>query len=175
MNNVLVIVYSYTGTCRRLAQLLCSQQGWEMAEIHDLHPRSGALGNWRCLMDSFFRRLPAIRYDGPPPGDYKAVVLISPIWGQRLAGPMRTFVDRKGARLPDLAMISVMGGRGAPNAVAEVGKRLGRAPILSTAFTMHEVDDGSCAARLQAFGTAVQSAEDSRAVVRPANLSPQAV
>ena len=80
-----------------------------------------------------------------------------------------------GARLPDVALISVMGGRGAPNAVAEVGKRLGRAPILSTAFTMHEVDDGSCAARLQAFGTAVQSAEDSHAVVRPATLSPQAV
>ncbi|MFH0131816.1 flavodoxin family protein [Variovorax sp. VaC1] len=175
MNNVLVIVYSYTGTCRRLAQLLCSQQGWEMAEIYDEEARSGVLGNLRCLIDSFFRRLPAIRYDGPPPGDYKAVVLVSPIWGQRLAAPMRTFVDRKGARLPDVALISVMGGRGAPNAVAEIGKLLGRAPLLTTAFTMHEVDDGSCAARLQAFGTAVQSAEDSRTIVRPATLSPQAV
>jgi hypothetical protein len=175
MNNVLVIVYSYTGTCRRLAQLLCSQQGWDMAEIYDVHPRSGVLGNWRCLIDSFFRRQPAIRYDGPPPGDFDAVVLVSPIWGLRLAGPMRSFVDRKRDRLPDVALISVMGGRGAPNAVAEVGKLLGRAPMLTTAFTMREVDDGSYAARLQAFGTAVRSTEDSRAVVRPATLSPQAV
>lgn len=175
MNNVLVIVYSYTGTCRRLAQLLCSQQGWDMAEIHDVHPRSGALGTWRCLADAFFRRLPAIRYDGPPPGDFDAVVLVSPIWGLRLAGPMRTFVDRKRDRLPDVAVISVMGGRGAPNAVAEIGKLLGRAPMLTTAFTMHEVDDGSCAARLQTFGAALRSAEDSRSVVHPVTLSPQAI
>lgn len=173
--HVLVIVYSYTGTSRRVAQLLCSQQHWYMAEIVELRPRRGAFGSLRCVLDSVFRRTPAIRYDGPPPQDFDVVVLVSPVWAQRLAGPMRSFIAKKCAQLPDVAVVSVMGGTGAPDVISEVTRRIGRAPILSTSLAMHEVDDGSFAARLQAFGTAVGSAEDSHSVVRPAVLSPLAV
>jgi len=174
MNKILVVVYSYTGTSRKVAELLCSQQGWPMAAIVETRPRAGALGSWRCLLDSLFRRHSAIRYDGPPTKNFDAVVLVSPIWGQRLAGPMRSFVGTRRHHLPDVAVISVMGGRGAPNAVAEIRRLIGRAPILDTAFTTREVDSGSYAARLQEFGTAVRSAEDSQRAVRPVTLSPQA-
>ncbi|MBK5206372.1 MAG: flavodoxin [Polaromonas sp.] len=175
MSKVLVVMYSYTGTCRRLVQLLCSQQGWPMAEISEVNPRSGALGTWRCLLDSWLRRSPAISYVGPPPNEFDAVVLVAPIWVYRLASPMRSFVASRHEQLPDVAVVSVMGSRGAPNAVAEISQLIGRSPILSTAFTTREVEDGSYAARLQAFGTAVQMAEDTQAVVRPSIWSPQAV
>ncbi len=173
MNNALVIVYSYTGTSRGVAQMLCSQQGWPLAEITDARPRSGPMGSGRCLLDSLFRRHPTTCYDGPPPSDFDAVVLVSPIWMMRLAGPMRSFVASQRDRLPDVAVLSVMGGQGAPDAAAEIGKLLARAPILSAAVTQREADDGSCAARLQAFGTAVREAEDSHAVMRPVTLSAQ--
>jgi hypothetical protein len=150
---------------------MCSQQNWTLASIVETRSRSGAWGTWRCLLDSFLRRHPPIRYKGPPPSDFDAVVLVSPIWALQLAGPMRTFVALERARLPDVAVVSVMGGRGGPNAAAEIADILGRAPIMSTAVTAREVEDGSCAARLQAFGTAVQSAEDSNAVIRPTTLS----
>lgn len=175
MSNILVVVYSYTGTSRRVAELLCSQQGWRMAEIRDVRPRRGALGNLRCLVESLFKLRPNIRYDGPPPRDFDAVVLVSPIWVLQLAGPMRSFVATRRDHMPDVAVVSVMGGQGAPNAAAEIAKLVGRTPLLSTGLTMREVDDGSYAARLEAFGTAVKSAKDSNAVVRPATLSPQAI
>ena len=175
MNKILVVVYSYTGTSRKVAQLLCSQQGWPMAEIAETRPRAGALGSFRCLLDSLFGRHPAIRYDGPRTKDFDAVVLVSPIWGQCLAGPMRSFVGTRRHHLPDVAVVSVMGGSGAPHAVAEISRLIGRAPILDTAFTTREVDDGSFATRLQAFGTAVRNAEGAQSVVRPAVLSPQAL
>ncbi|MGN8081361.1 flavodoxin family protein [Variovorax sp. 22077] len=173
MSNVLVIVYSYTGTSRRVAELLCSQQNWPLASITEVQPRAGGLGSLRCVIDSLLRRRPAIRYDGPPPTDFDAVVLVSPIWLLQLASPMRAFVARQRGRLPDVAVLSVMGGQGAPNAAAEIARILDRAPILSSSVTMREVDDGSCAARLQAFGTAVRDAEASHDVVRPVTLSPQ--
>ena len=175
MSEVLVVTYSYTGHCRQLAQLLCSQQGWPMAEIRDSRPRSGLRGLTRCLLDAWLRRRPPIQYDGPPPVQFDAVVLVSPIWAYRLAGPMRSFVAQMRDELPDVAVVSVMGNSGAPNAVAEIGQLLGHPPLLSTAFTAREVEDGSCAGWLQAFGTAVQKAEESPAVVRPAIWSPQAV
>jgi flavodoxin len=173
-NNILVIVYSNTGTSRRVAELLCSQQNWRMAEITETRSRLGALGTLRCLLDSLLHRKPAMRYDGPPPSDFDAVVLISPIWALKLCGPMRAFVASRRDLFHDVAVLSVMGGSGAHHAAAEIGDLLGRTPILSSAVTMREVDDGSCAARLQAFGAAIRSAEDSNAVARPATLSPQA-
>ena len=175
MTNILVVVYSYTGTSRRVAELLCSQQGWRMAEIQDVRPRHGALGSLRCLIESLFKLRPAIRYGGPPPLDFDAVVLVSPIWALQLAGAMRSFVARRRELLPDVAVVSVMGGQGAPNAVAEIARLTGRGPLLSTALTMREVDDGSYAARLEGFGAAVKSAQHSKAMARPVTLSPQAV
>ena len=172
MSKILVVVYSHTGTCRRLADLLCDEQGWPMAVITDARPRSGALGMWRCLLDSWLRRQPSIHYTGLPPDGFEAVVLVAPIWAYRLAGPMRTFVASQRASLPEVAVAPVMGGSGAPNAIAEIGRLLGRAPILSTAFTAREVEDGSCAARLRAFGDGVRAAKTA-VVTRPAVWSPQ--
>jgi len=173
MNEVLVIVYSYTGTGWRLAERLCDQKGWPMATVTDARPRSGWLGTWRCLLDSWLRREPPIRYAGPDPRDFDAVVLIAPIWAGRLAGPMRSFVSAWCALLPEVAVAPVMGGSAAPDAPAEIGRLIGRAPILSTAFTQREVNDGSCAARLKAFGDGVQIARGRAGVTRPCSLSPQ--
>jgi len=172
---VLVVVYSYTGTSLSAARLLCSQQNWPLGIVEETRSRRGTWGSVRCLLDSFLRRHPPIRYVGPSPGDFDAVVLVSPVWALRLAGPMRAFVARERAQLPDVAVVSVMGSQGAPNAVAELAELLGRHPLLSTAVTAREVEDGSCASRLQAFGAAVQSAEDSESVVRPATLSTESV
>ena len=116
MSKVLVIFYSYTGTARRLAQLLCAQQGWAMAEVLERRPRTGARGTWRCVLDSVFRRRPAFRYQGPIPDGFDVVMLIAPIWVSRLAGPMRSFVHDRRTMLPDVAVLSVMGSRGAPAA-----------------------------------------------------------
>lgn len=176
MSKILVIVYSYTGTCRRVGQLLCGQQqGWRMAEIVETRPRRGAMGTLRCVLDSIFRRHPAIHYDGPAPDDFDALVVVSPIWAQRLAGPMRSFLASRRNRWPHVFVVSVMGGKGAPNALAEITELVGRVPVLSTAITQREVDDGSCAGPLEVFGTAVSNASSSQAVVRPVTLSPQAV
>jgi len=174
MSRTLVVVYSYTGTCLKVAQLLGSQQGWDVAEVVDAKPRDGSAGTRRCVLDSWLRRRPAIRYTGPAPEDFDTVVLVAPIWLYRLAGPMRSFVHAQGNRLPTLAVISVMGGRGAPNAVAEIGRITGRSPMFTTAFQAREVDDGSFAGRLQAFGDAISAAQASSEVIRQPLLSPQA-
>lgn len=172
--SVLVVVYSYTGTSMAVARLMCIQQNWNLGWIEETRSRRGAWGSWRCLLDSFLHRHPPIRYHGPSPDDFDAVVLVSPIWALRLAGPMRSFVAAEQARLRDVAVVSVMGGQGGPKAVAEMADILGRAPIMTTTVTAREVNDGSCAARLQVFGAAVQSAEDSNPVVRPTTLSAEA-
>jgi len=174
MGKVLVIAYSYTGTSRQLSRVMCAQQNWALGEVGDAIVRSGARGTWRCLLDSWLRRRPPIHYVGPDPRDFDAVVLVAPIWAYRLAGPMRSFVAARHEDLPPCAVVSVMGSRGAANAVAEIARLSGRSPLLSAAFFAREVEDGGCAARLGAFGQAVSAAVIDREPARPAVWSPKA-
>ena len=152
MDSVLVVCYSNTGTTRRVAELLCSHHGWPMGEITEKRSRAGAAGTLRCVLDSLFRRRPAIRYQGPDPDDFHTVVLLSPIWVYSLAGPMRSFVTSHRGALRRVAVILTMGSAGASNAIAEIAHVLGHSPILVDAFTTRQVEDGSAATRLQAFG-----------------------
>jgi len=152
MDSILVVCYSCTGTTRRLAQLLCSQHGWPLGEVVEEHSRAGAAGTLRSVLDSLLRRHPAVRYEGPEPEDFHTVVLMSPIWMYRLAGPMRSFVAAHREALRRVAVVLTMGSGGASNAVAEIAHVLGHAPILVGAFKTKEVEDGSGTGRLLAFG-----------------------
>jgi hypothetical protein len=152
MDSILVVTYSYTGTSRRVAQLLASQHGWPLGEIKEVQPRSGGAGYFRCLMDSLLRRRPPVRYDGPDPGDFRTVVLVSPIWAWRLAGPMRSFIAGHARQLRRVAMVSTMGSSGAPNAEAEVTQLLGHAPVVATAVTARDLVDRSLVGRITGFG-----------------------
>ena len=151
MDSTLVVFYSYTGVSRRAAQLLASHHGWPLGEIVDVRERTYV----RSLIDSFLRRHPEIRYEGPEPGDFRTVVLVSPIWAYRLAGPMRSFVTQQRAKLQRIAVVSTMGGAGASNAVAEIAQILGRPPVLADAFTQASIEDSSSTARLLALGDAL--------------------
>ena len=174
MRKILVVAYSYTGTARCLAQMLCAQQGWPMAEVVDVRPRSGFQGTARCVLDSMLRRAPPIRYEGPDPAGFDTVVLVAPIWMYRLAGPMRSFVAEHASSLPQVALLCTMGSAGAVNAVAEIGALLHRPPLLSLACTQRQVQDGSCAATLRTLGTALQPGSAQESPGRPTSWSPRA-
>jgi hypothetical protein len=166
MSKVLIIVYSLTGTSHRLAETMAATRQWPLAEIRDATPGRTP---WRCMIDSLLRRHPAIRYEGPDPRSFDAVVLISPIWVGRLASPMRSFVTQSAATLPRSAIVSVMRGDGAPAALVEVSRLLQRAPILDAEFTQREVEDGRFGERLQAFCKGLEDALARASVVlRPA-------
>jgi hypothetical protein len=172
MRQVLVVVYSYTGTSRRVAQRLAAERGWPIAEVFDAKRRSGWL---RCILDQLLRRRPPIRYDGPDPAAFDTVVLIAPIWVEHLAAPMRSFVTEHASRLRQVAAVSVMGSKGAPNAVAEIARLIGRRPALHAAFKTREVADGSALDRVGVFARAVDRLPaDEERQPAPAVLAPTA-
>jgi len=154
MDRILVVNYSYSGVSRRAAQLLASHHGWPLGTIEDRHPRVGARGTWRCVLDSLLGRQPRIRYSGPVPEEFRTVVLVAPIWMYRLAGPMRSFLHEH--RLRRVAVVVTMGSAGASNAFAEVQRLTGKTPIETLALTAREVETGSGTTRLIEFGDRLQ-------------------
>lgn len=152
MDSMLVVCYSYTGTARRVAQLLASHRGWPLGEIADPQPR----GLVRCVLDSLLHRHPRITYRGPDPGDFRCVVLVTPVWMNRLPGPMRSFLVQHRQHLHRVAVIVAQHASGAGKVFAEVTRILGHAPIAKAAFLQTEIEDGSATGPLLAFGNALQ-------------------
>jgi flavodoxin len=173
MSEILVISYSNTGTSRRLAQMLCKQQGWPMAEISEVQPRCGLSGKLRCLLDSWMRRRPSICYTGPPPNEYDAIVLVAPVWSWRLAGPVRSFLKIMSKQLPDIAMISITQSFETIDAIAELSSLIGYFPVSSTTFTPNEVNDESCLARLNIFGKETEAAEHNQVLIQRPTYTPK--
>lgn len=172
MREILVIAYSLSGTSRRLARMLVEQHGWPIGEVFETGARQR--DTLRCVLDSLLGRRPAIRYEGPDPADFGIVVLVSPIWLYRLAGPMRSFVVQRAPTLRDIAVISSMGSRGAANAGAEVASILNKTPLLATGFTERAIDEGSCIGRILAIAQALRADPAEIEPMRPALLSPNA-
>lgn len=161
MARVLVVCYSYTGTARRAAELLCSHHGWALGEVRDPAPR----GTLRCVLDSLLRRRPAIRYEGPAPHGFDTVVLVAPIWMYRLAAPMRSFVAHHRDQLPRVAVLVTMNAGGATNAFTEVAHLLGHWPVACAGFLQREIEDGSGTTRLLDVGDALDAAATGKPVV----------
>ncbi len=173
-SKILVVVYSKSGTGQALADMLCTARAWPRGTLADVHPRTGALGNLRCVLDSLLRRRAPFRYDGPRPREFDAVVLIAPIWANRLASPMRGFLHTYREQLPDVALVTVMGGGGSHAATAEIERLLGRPTMLSFPFMTREVASGSCRERLDTFARAVEASADDKRSARPARWKAQA-
>lgn len=160
MRSVLLICYSRTGTSRRLAQLLASQHGWPVGEVLDARPRMGLAGLGRCVLDALLRRAPDVRYFGPAPDAFDAVVLVSPVWLGRLSGPMRGFVAARERPPRAWAAATTSGGGSTDRVHHELQQLLGRPPLVAQAFPARSVDDGSCASRARWFGQAVAEAQE---------------
>ncbi len=92
MSHILLVMYSYTGNCRKLACTLHEQQGWPIAEVTEVQSRRGVQGPWGCLLNSLLHRPATIHYAGPPPVQFDAVILVAPIWAYCMAGPMYSFI-----------------------------------------------------------------------------------
>lgn len=176
MNNVLIVMYSRTGTSQRVAASLSRLQRWPLGQIRDTDDRpERPRGVWRCLVDSWRRREPPIQYDGPPPADFDIVVTIFPIWANRMASPMRSFLSENRPHLRQLAVVSVMRGSGARHAVAEATQLTNRRPLAHLAVTRRDLASGGAEAMLASFSARVGSWEPSQAPVNShAWLAPRA-
>lgn len=126
--NVLVAYYSMSGNTRRIAEEIGSALHADLEEIREPHPRRGPVGALRALADAVLRRKPPIDPVGCDPAGYDLLVLGGPVWGGRIASPVRTYAQRHGARATQVAFFCTEAGRGSERAFADMEHLCRRAP-----------------------------------------------
>lgn len=107
MNDVLCIYYSRTGNTRRAMEEIAADLGAEIAEITDGADRSGWKGWLRCGLDAVRKstRPVALPETARPLGEYRLVILGTPVWAGRESAVMRGFLKEHGGRIRNAAYV----------------------------------------------------------------------
>ncbi|HET8746709.1 MAG TPA: flavodoxin [Ramlibacter sp.] len=156
MDSILVVVYSETGLARDIARQLHAEHGWPVGEIHDLRSHPENPGLLRPLLDSLLHRDAPIAYQGPEPGDFRTVVVVTPMLAGHVPAAMRAFLHHHREDLRRVAIVSILKSEDAVSAVPEVAQLLGHAPIHNATFTADELAGAGGQERVREFGDFLQ-------------------
>ncbi len=99
----LIVYYSLTGNNLILAQYLQKMLGCDVEEIIEKNKRS----RLTILLDLVFDRNPAIRPLTARLENYDLVIIVGPIWNERVATPIRTFLKKHRNGFESLAFVSL--------------------------------------------------------------------
>lgn len=180
MARTVIASYSRTGTAGCVADQLQALTGWPCVKVVELKPRTGLLGDLRCVLDSLLQRRPHYETCGADLAGCSHLVVIAPIWLGQLASPMRSllhdvFDAGRNPGVERVSFVAVMGGQGGFNAGDEIQAIVGKPARPVLALQQLEVMNGSCIANLLAFKEQVLAEQSGgEKPVRAVWLSPEA-
>ncbi|MDP4006621.1 flavodoxin [Methylobacterium sp. NEAU K] len=142
MSDVLVAYYSCSGTTEKVAHALADRLGAELDRITSPVPYTGATGFMRGIWHSLRSVTPPIQHHLEPMR-FQIVVLCSPVWGGKLAAPMRTYL-RQAGKIPSLCGVAVSGVGGQQARFFREMEYLGsQADIPALSLTQRQVVSGA--------------------------------
>jgi hypothetical protein len=136
----LVVYYSRTGYTRRVAESLARRLNADLEPI-DAAPRPGVLGYLRCSLESLLKLQTAIRAPRHDPAAYGLVLVGGPVWFWGLSSPVRTWLQMRRRRLPQVAFFCTMGGSGAQHVFDTMAAVAGKRPLATLALTDRDIDE----------------------------------
>ena len=107
MSDILCIYYSRTGNTKKAMEEIAAALDAELAELRDDADRSGWKGWLRCVLDAMRRSTRPVTpvETARPLGDYRLVILGTPVWAGRYSAVMRAFLKERGGEIQNAAYV----------------------------------------------------------------------
>jgi len=162
MGKVLVAFYSSAGTTRKAGQAIAAALGADFEDIREVKPRHldvrgpGGLGKFMGILlagaEAGMGRSTPILPSQYNPADYDLVVIGTPIWNARLAGPVRAYIGRHRNQFKSVAFFrTALDSRPSLRCFRQMEEACGRAPRAATNLDADKVNGGDAAAQVQEF------------------------
>jgi flavodoxin len=130
-----------TGNTRRLAQEIQRATGAQIEEIVEVRPRRGFVGMLRAMVDAFTGRMPRLAPVAHDPAALDLLILGGPVWGRRLASPVRAYAAAFAGKAPRMALFCTEGGQGDEAAFADLETLCGRQRVASLGVDAKHLPD----------------------------------
>lgn len=103
---ILIVLYSFTGNNRLLAQRLAERLHAEVVEVQEPHQRT----MFTILLDLAFQRSGRIVPPTVDPQGYDHLLFLAPLWNRHIATPMRAAMRQLAPRLGSYCFVTLCGG-----------------------------------------------------------------
>lgn len=151
----LIVYYSMTGHTERIARELGARIGAAMPvdleDVREPRPRRGLVGALRALFDGVWRRRSRILPPRRDPAAYDLVLIGTPVWGERVAAPMRTYAATVAHRAACTAHFCTHGDGDPTDALRELASLCAHPPLATLAVGARQLADGHHRAGLERF------------------------
>ena len=107
MSDILCIYYSRTGNTKKAMEEIASALDAELVELGDDVDRSGWKGWLRCGLDAMRKNTHPVApvETARPLGEYRLVILGTPVWAGRTSAVMRSFLKERGGEIQNAAYV----------------------------------------------------------------------
>ncbi|MGD9496520.1 MAG: flavodoxin family protein [Armatimonadota bacterium] len=144
---VLVVYYSCSGMTKRACEAIAASlaaAGHEAVteELIDRTERGGMLGFVRGGRDAMRRRSTEIEPVQADPTAFDLVVIGTPVWAATCTPAVRVFCEQFAGKLPRVAFVATMGGRGEAGAYAAMRECCGAAPVATLTLIDKAIKSG---------------------------------
>ena len=161
MNDKLIVYFSRSGHCRRLAEEIAVAAGADLDVIREMGVRSGLSGYLRSAYEAWQQKVVAISPATKDPSRYSLVVLGSPVWAGKLCSPMRAYITAHKHEFKRVALFCTQGGSGADKVLQAMAELSERTPVATAFFNDSEVAQKLHREKLRKFAHELTRSKDS--------------
>jgi flavodoxin len=148
---ILVLYYSRSGRSRIVAEKIAQAMKGDLQEIIPLKGYQGIFGFIRGGFQATRGKTPAIKPLAKDPAAYDLVIFGTPIWGSRMASPLRTAITENKPKIKKYAFYCTAGGAGQEKAFADVQELIGLAPVATLEVQSMEVIKDTAGEKIDVF------------------------
>lgn len=151
----LVVFYSRTGHTRLVAEEIRNNLDCDMEEIFDTKNRSGMLGLLGLLKDrnQKFTVLKDLKND---PSDYDLLIIGTPVWGDRVSIPVRTYIHQNQEKFKNVAFFSTAGGDKFDGVFKEMKELCQASPVKTLGVSGKALKDDTYKSKVAEFVEKIQ-------------------
>ena len=150
-DKILVVWYSRTGVTAQVAGDIVAELQCEGEEIVDLKKRVGGFGFFKSCIHAALRKGTKIKPPAHNPGDFRLVVICSPVWAGSMACAVRQWMKDNAGNLHEVAFLLTAGGGKVEGAFKSMAKLAGRETAAELALRDKAVKAGECADLITEF------------------------
>lgn len=151
MSKVLVVYFSRTGRTRQVAEAMARLLGADVETVKIAGDRSGIWGYLRCLWEAMQHRVIDTGAATKDPSNYDLIVLGTPVWGQNMCSPMRSYIMAQKERFRAIAVFCTQGGSGGTQVAGQIAELCGRHPVATLVLNESEIKKDQFLEKLGGF------------------------
>jgi flavodoxin len=148
---VLVVFYSRNGNTKKAGEAIAKELNCDVEQIMDVKSRMGLFGWLRSGMEAVKEILPLIQETKKDLSAYDLVIIGTPVWGDRMSSPIRTYISKNKERFKQAAFFITHGGEGNTNVFVGMEQLSGKKPLAILDIISAQIKDGKYLEKVKEF------------------------